>query len=116
MAETALEEWERESAARQRRWALVGAIAAGVGVAFGVLVYVIVVFNGVPAGDDRVMNALNGAALRDAKLGSVDMAACAEGESSRHFTAINMHGSRVEGTVCCGLTGVAKGCTIRWDR
>jgi len=25
-------------------------------------------------------------------------------------------GARVEGTVCCGLTGIGKGCTIRWGR
>ena len=116
MAETTLEEWERENAARQRRWTLVGAIAIGVGVAVGIVVYLAVAFNAVPAGDDRVMNALNGAALRDPKLGNADIAACADGESSRHFTATNMHGLRVEGTVCCGLTGAAKGCTIRWDR
>ena len=116
MAEATLEEWERENAARQKRWALVGAVSTGIGVAIGVVVYLAITFNAVPAGDDRVMNALNGAALRDAKLGTADIAACGEGESSRHFTALNMHGSRVEGTVCCGLTGVAKGCTIRWDR
>ena len=116
MEETPLEAWHREGAAKQRRWALAGAIALGVGVGASIIVWLVVGLNGVPAGDDRVMNALKGASLRDAKLGTADLMACAEGESSRHFTAINLGGARVEGTVCCGLSGVAKGCTIRWDR
>jgi hypothetical protein len=72
--------------------------------------------NLVPAGDDRVLEAIRASGLQDARLGGVDALACAEGESSRHFTATSAQGKPVAGTVCCGLTGVGKGCTIRWGR
>jgi hypothetical protein len=67
-----------------------------------------------PRRDKRAIDALEASGLREVMLGGAHAFACAEGESSRHFSAINAQGKRVEGTVCCGLTGVGKSCTIRW--
>lgn len=114
MAKPDVEEYLREGERRQRRWGLVGLVAVLVagGMAVGVGWYISL--NRVEAGDERVNAALRGAGLKDAKLRGAVTAACAEGESSRYFSATNARGARVEGTVCCGLTGAGKGCTIRW--
>ncbi len=111
-----MDEWMRDGAKRERRWSrifLVGGILV-VLVVGGIFTYVSL--NRVEAGDERVHAALHGAGLKNATLGGADTAGCAEGESSRHFTATNAASARVEGTVCCGLTGAGKGCTIRWGR
>jgi hypothetical protein len=101
---------------KERRWALAGKIATVVAVLIGVVVWYFLAVNGVEVSDARALNALESSGFRDVKLGGADALACADGESSRHFTATNPRGRRVEGTVCCGLTGLAKGCTLRWDR
>ncbi len=111
-----MDEWMAAGRRKERRWALIGGIAT---VVAGLVIAAISLFvscNAVPAGDERALSAIEASGLRDAKLGGADIAACAEGESSRHFTATNATGQKVEGTVCCGLSGVAKGCTIRWGR
>ena len=72
--------------------------------------------NGCEAEDDRVLDTLKASGLKDPTLGDPDAMACAEAERSRHFTATNVRGERVTGTVCCGLTRIGKGCTIRWGR
>jgi len=116
MSDSAVEEYVRQGERSQRRWAsakFVSILAACVLVgAIGIYV----ALNRVEAGDDRVLAAIRASGLRTPKLGGAVTAACAESESSRHFTATNATGARVEGTVCCGLTGVGKGCTIRWGR
>jgi hypothetical protein len=112
----AMDEWMESGARKERRWALFGSIVGGVALLIGAGVVLFVQCNGVPAGDERVHDALKAQGFHDAKLFGADIGACAQDESSRHFTAQNSSGARVEGTVCCGLTGVAKGCTIRWGR
>lgn len=112
----AVDEWMEAGRRKQRRWALIGGIAT---VVVGLVIAAVSLFvscNAVPAGDERALSAIQASGLRDATLGGADIGACAEDESSRHFTATNSSGARVEGTVCCGLTGVGKGCTIRWGR
>lgn len=101
---------------REARWRMAGTVAGVVAVLIGVGIWLVVSSNLVPAGDDRVLEAIRASGLQDPTLGGVDALACAESESSRHFTARSAAGKRVEGTVCCGLTGVGKGCTIRWGR
>lgn len=114
--ETNVEAWMREGQRRQRRWALAGAIAAIVAALVVVAVWYAVAANAVEVSDERARQAIESAGFRDAKLGGADALACAEAESSRHFVATNPLGKRVEGTVCCGLTGLARGCTLRWGR
>jgi hypothetical protein len=70
--------------------------------------------NAVPAGDQRAIDAIEAQGFRDVELGGAAMFSCGKNESSRKFVATNPADKRVEGTVCCGLTGVAKGCTLRW--
>ena len=111
-----MDEWMKAGERKQRRWALIGAIASVVAGLVIAAVSLFVQCNAVPAGDARVLDALKASGLHDAKLGGPDVGACADGESSRHFRAKNSSGDKVEGTVCCGLTGVGKGCTIRWGR
>lgn len=106
----------REGRQRQRRWALAGTIAAVVAALIVVTVWYLVAANVVEVSDERAQQAIESAGFRDAKLGGADALGCAEAESSRHFVATNSLGRRVEGTVCCGLTGLAKGCTLRWGR
>jgi hypothetical protein len=111
-----VDEWMKAGARKQRRWALIGGIAT---VVAGLVIAGISLFvscNAVPAGDERALSAIKASGLHDAKLGGVDIGGCAGDESSRHFSARNASGDNVEGTVCCGLTGVGKGCTIRWGR
>jgi hypothetical protein len=112
--ETELEAWTRKGAQRQRRWALAGTIATVVAVLIGLVVWYVVSSNLVEVSDERALHAIESSGFRDVKLGGSDVLACAEGESSRHFAATNPRGRRVEGTVCCGLTGLAKACTLRW--
>ena len=114
--ESKAEAWRREGEQRQRRWALAGTIATVIAALIGIAVWYVVTANVIEASDDRARQALESAGFRDAKLGGADALACAEAESSRHFVATNPRGRRVEGTVCCGLTGLAKGCTLRWGR
>jgi hypothetical protein len=106
----------REAERRRGRWVKVGFAAAMVAGLVVVGVAFVISSNHVPAGNDRVLDTLGASGLRDPVLGGADGFACAESESSRHFTATNSLGKRVEGTVCCGLTGIGKGCTIRWGR
>jgi hypothetical protein len=114
--ESDVETWMREGQQRQRRWALAGTIAAVVAGLIVIAVWHLVAANVVEVSDDRARQAIESAGFRDAKLGGADALACVEAESSRHFVATNPLGRRVEGTVCCGLTGLAKGCTLRWGR
>jgi hypothetical protein len=114
-----VDEYLLQARRRQERWEKVRSVAAigGLVAILGAgLVTVFVEMNGCQAGDDRALSALRSSGLRDPKLGAADVMGCAESESSRHFTATNSLDQRVEGTVCCGLTGVGKGCTIRWGR
>lgn len=116
MPDPAVDEYLRQAQRRERRWAragLVGVLVAGVLIA-AIAAYISL--NRVEVGDDRALAALRASGLRDPKLGGAATAACAESESSRRFTASNSSGATVEGVVCCGLTGVGKGCTIRWGR
>jgi hypothetical protein len=108
--------WMREGRQRQRRWALAGAIAVAVAALIVIVVGNFVAANLVEVGDDRALQAIESSGFRDVKLGGADALACADGESSRHFAATNPRGRRVEGTVCCGLTGLAKACTLSWGR
>jgi hypothetical protein len=111
-----VEAWMREGERRERRWALAGAIAVGAAVLIGVVVWYFISANLVEVSDERARHAIEANGFRDVKLGGADALACADAESSRHFQATNQRGQRVEGTVCCGLTGLAKGCTLRWGR
>lgn len=106
----------REGERKQRRWALAGTIAVVVAALVVIAVWYAIAGNLVEVSDDRARHAIESSGFRDVKLGGTDAMACAEGESSRHFAATNPRGKRVQGTVCCGLTGLAKGCTLRWDR
>jgi len=107
-----MDEWMRAGARRQRRWKLAAAIAIGVAIVIGVIVMVMVDLT--PVGERRAIHAIEAAGMRDVLLGGVDLFACDGDEASRHFAATNVLGKRVEGTVCCGLTAIAKACTLRW--
>jgi hypothetical protein len=111
-----MDEWMRAGERKERRWAVAGRIAVGAALAIGVVVWLFVTTGLVEVSDDRARKALESSGFRSVKLGGTDALVCAEGESSRHFAATNPQGKRVEGTVCCGLTGLAKGCTLRWGR
>jgi hypothetical protein len=115
-SETKYEAWMREGERKQRRWALAGTIAVVVAALIVIAVWYAVAANLVEVSDDRAVQAIESSGFRDVKLGGADALACPEAESSRHFAATNPRGKRVEGTVCCGLTGIAKGCTLRWGR
>ena len=106
----------RKGERKQRRWALAGTISVVVAGLIGIAVWYAIAANFVEVSDERAMQAIESSGFRDVKLGDSDALACADAESSRHFVATNPRGKRVEGTVCCGLTGVAKGCTLRWGR
>ena len=106
--------WVRDGQRRQRRWLLAGAIAVVVAGLVIVVIWFVLQANMVPAGDQRAIDAVEASGFGNVLLGGAEALACAEGESSRHFSASNAQGKRVEGTVCCGLTGIGKGCTIRW--
>jgi hypothetical protein len=108
--------WMREGRQRQRRWALAATIAVVVAVLIVIVVGNFVTANLVEVSDARALHAIESSGFRDVKLGGADALACSEAESSRHFLATNHRNQRVEGTVCCGLTGLAKGCTLRWGR
>jgi hypothetical protein len=101
---------------KERRWALAGTIAVLVAALIGIVVWLSVASNLVEVSDARALHTIESSGFRDVKLGSADALACPGAESSRHFVATNPRGERVEGTVCCGLTGLAKGCTLRWGR
>jgi hypothetical protein len=106
----------REGRQRQRRWAVAGTVATVVAALIVIVVWHFVAANLVEVSDDRALHAIESSGFREVKLGGADALACPEAESSRHFVATNPRGQRVEGTVCCGLTGLAKGCTLRWGR
>lgn len=99
-----------------KRWAIVGLVITVLGVAIGIVLATCVSTNMVKVGDQRALETLQAAGYHDALLGGADALACSENESSRHFTATNAAGDRIEGTVCCGLTGAGKGCTLRFGR
>jgi hypothetical protein len=99
--------------ARWRNAGIAALVLAGL-IAAGILLFVST--NLVEVADDRALQVIHASGLRNPKLGGADALACDESESSRHFTATNSQGKRVEGTVCCGLTRIGKGCTIRWGR
>jgi hypothetical protein len=101
---------------RQQRWSAAGDLARTLAVLIVIGIATFVSCNLVSAGDPRALEAIRASGLRDPKLGDTDFMACATAESSRHFTATSALGKRVEGTVCCGLTGFGTGCTIRWGR
>jgi hypothetical protein len=103
-----------DGARRQRRWLLAGTVAViPVGIVIAIVAFAIE-GNVVPVGDERAIRAVEANGFRDVVLGGAGAFACESGESSRHFNATNPAGKRVAGTVCCGLSGVAKGCTLRW--
>lgn len=104
----------REGERREARWERAGSIARLVAVLIGIAVCCYVFANLVEAGDERALGAVQSSGFREVKLGGADALACSAAESSRHFAATNPVGRRVEGTVCCGLTGIGKGCTLRW--
>jgi len=101
---------------RQDRWSAAGRAAGWLGILALAAGSLVVGLNLVPAGEDRVLEAIRASGLRDPRLGGASLLACATAESSRAFTATSSLGQRVAGTVCCGLTGLGKGCTIRWSR
>jgi hypothetical protein len=111
-----VEAWARAGERRQRRWALAGSIAFITAVLIGLAVWYFVAGNLVQVSDDRALRAIEAQGFREVRLGGADALACSEAESSRHFSAKNPRGDLVQGTVCCGLTGMAKGCTLRWGR
>lgn len=114
MANAEVDAWMRDGRRRQRRGLIAVTVAA---VVIG-LVITIIAFaiegNAIPAGEKRAIGAVEAQGFRDVRLGGAGVLACEPNESSRHFSATNPAGKRVEGTVCCGLSGVAKGCTLRW--
>src|SRR5262245_55498775 len=110
MTRADVDAWIRDGERRQRRWIVAGMVAA---IAAGLVIAIIafaVESNALPAGDKRAIDAVEAQGFRNVILGGSDLLACADGESSRHFSAMTPAGKSVEGTVCCGLTGVGKGC------
>lgn len=116
MPDSAYDEYFREAQRRERRWAIARHAGVIVACALAAAIGAYVLLNRVEVADDRALEAIRASGLRAPKLGGAVTAGCAESESSRRFTATNSSGASVEGIVCCGLTGVAKGCTIRWGR
>src|SRR5689334_12648509 len=116
MSNADVDSWMRDSARRQRRWMIAGTIATIVIGAIIAIIWFAIEGNAVPADDKRAIDAVEAQGFRDVILGGADVLACDAGESSRHFSATNPVGSHVEGTVCCGLTGIGKACTLRWSR
>ena len=114
--ESEVDAWMRAGERRQRRWAVAGTIAVVVAALIVIIVWLFVASGLVEVSDERALHTIESSGFRDVKLGAADALACPEAESSRHFVATNPRGQRVEGTVCCGLTGLAKGCTLRWGR
>lgn len=110
------DEWNRDAARKERRWAIAGTVAKVAVLLIVIVGGYFVSMNLIAVGDDRAQRAIEAQGFRDVKLGDTDALACAENESSRHFRARNPLGNLVEGTVCCGVTGVGKGCTLRWGR
>lgn len=102
----------RDERHRQARWGSAWMIAQTVGALALAVGFLFVNCNGCQAHDDEVLDAIRAQGLTHPDLGGAHPGACAENESSRRFTAINAHGARVSGTVCCGFA--VKGCTIRW--
>lgn len=69
-----------------------------------------------PARETRQERAARAMGLTDYKFEGTALIGCAKGDSalaSEHFTARNVLGDKVSGTVCCGL--VFKGCTVRFE-
>jgi len=115
MGETGVEEFIRNAEKRDRRWARVGwtAVIFALLVAGGIFAYI--ALNRVETSDERALETIRNAGLRDPKLGGAVTAGCEQNESSRHFTATSAAGEAVAGTVCCSLTGL-QGCLIRSGR
>lgn len=116
MSDPAYDEYFRDAQRREQRWERARFIGVIVACLLVAAIGAYVLLNRVEVDDGRALAAIRASGLRDPKLGGAVTAACAESESSRRFTATNSSGERVEGVVCCGLTGVGKGCTIRWGR
>lgn len=63
--------------------------------------------------EESSRRALEAQGFKDITFTGYDMWSCGEDDTySTGFTATNVNGQRVSGTVCCGL--VAKACTIRY--
>jgi hypothetical protein len=116
MSNPALDEWFRAAERRERRWSSLKSLSLIVGCILICAIGAYISLNRVEVGDDRALGAIRAAGFRDPRLGGAVTAACADSESSRRFTATNPLGRVVQGTVCCGLTSLDKGCTIRWGR
>lgn len=110
------DEYIKQGRRRTKRWKTIGSIASTTGILACVAAFMFVQCNGCKVSDDRAIEAAESAGMTNIKLGSMDVWACGENEGSRHFTATNPQGAQVEGTVCCGITGCGKSCTIRWGR
>jgi hypothetical protein len=113
---TAEDEYLAAVQRRDARWRNVGIAVLVLGglIAAGIALYVST--NLVEVADDRALEVIHASGLRNPKLGGASALACDDSESSRHFTATSSQGRRVQGTVCCALTRIGKGCTIRWAR
>jgi len=94
---------------------LAGTIAIAIGAVIVWGIWLVMGSNAVPAGEQRAIHAVEAAGMHDVLIGGVDLLACHDNEASRHFSATNALGKRVEGTVCCGLTSLSS-CTLRWGR
>jgi hypothetical protein len=110
----AVDEWVRDGERRQRRWVFVGTLALVAAMLVIGAIYFAIKGNAIPAGDQRAISAIEANGFSHVLLGGAAVLACAEGESSRRFEATNPAGARVEGAVCCGITGAGKGCTLRF--
>lgn len=111
-----VDEYIKKGRRRALRWKMAGSGFSIAGIFLCVVALMFVECNGCKVGDGRALEAIEADGMTHIKLGGTDPWACEENEGSRHFEATNPLGAHVEGTVCCGLTGCGKGCTIRWGR
>jgi hypothetical protein len=109
-----VEAWIRAGGARERRWRMVITLIVLAAVLTGITGLVAISANAIEVAADRATRVLLDEGMRDVRLGGFDLMACESGERSRHFQAMRAD-RRVEGTVCCGLTGIGKACTLRWE-
>ena len=68
-------------------------------------------FTGCTPSDDEMQRTLSDAGYTSIDMHSWAPLVCADDDWGRTFTAKNVNGKRVKGTVCCGV--VIKACTIR---
>jgi hypothetical protein len=71
-------------------------------------------FSTCEAGDQESLRTIHSAGFTDPVLGDYNAFECARGEASRSFVAANPQGARVNGVVCCSISGCTKACTLRW--